>query len=351
MATRKLRYSPSGPIDGESIPAGNAIGDVPTWDGDEYLPVPGGGGGGGNIPWGGTFFVDPQTSLILADQNGAPGTPFATAQQAIVSGSFGQGDSVVIGAGAAGDLVLTTDTGTFYGLTSGAALDFANLWVRLGTITFTDPTPGNYVTGLVNINVTGLTDLNNEGYLLAHECSLSQVTGVIFCELRNCEVLGTLTVQSLSATNVFFGGNISIEFSNTPLVSCRFDGAIVITFTGAPGVLTVDENTLQNMDANGVTVVNGTITVNRGLTATISVIIPAIVAGVLEYVDVSTVGTRLEGITPADNVHGSPTVDLVAAGATNGFYINCRVSAINTIRIAFVGTLAGGATDFIFTIL
>jgi len=58
MATRKLRYSPSGPIDGESIPAGNAIGDVPTWDGDEYLPVPGGGGGGGNIPWGGNISIE-----------------------------------------------------------------------------------------------------------------------------------------------------------------------------------------------------------------------------------------------------------------------------------------------------
>lgn len=82
--------------------------------------------------------------------------------------------------------------------------------------------------------------------------------------------------------------------------------------------------------------------------ATISVAVPALAAGVLGYLDVSTVGTALAGITTADNVQAAPAADLAAAGAAGGYYIDCRVSAADTVRMKFVGTLVGGATNFLF---
>lgn len=82
--------------------------------------------------------------------------------------------------------------------------------------------------------------------------------------------------------------------------------------------------------------------------ATISVAVPAVAAGTLAYLNVSTVGTALEGITTADVVVGAPTADLAAAGAGNGDYVGCYVSAANTLRLGFQGTLAGGAVNFNF---
>jgi hypothetical protein len=82
--------------------------------------------------------------------------------------------------------------------------------------------------------------------------------------------------------------------------------------------------------------------------ATIVVAVPPVAAGTLAYLNVSTVGTTLEGITTSDIIVGAPILDLAAAGAGNGDYVGCYVSAPNTLRLAFQGTLAGGATNFNF---
>jgi len=78
----------------------------------------------------------------------------------------------------------------------------------------------------------------------------------------------------------------------------------------------------------------------------ITIAVPALAAGVLGYVDTSLVGTPLEG-TPANAVViVEPQSDLAAAGATSGFLVNARMSATNTLRCAFVGTLVGGNATF-----
>lgn len=74
--------------------------------------------------------------------------------------------------------------------------------------------------------------------------------------------------------------------------------------------------------------------------------VPAIIAQTLAYVDVSLVGTPLEG-TPANAiVSAAPQVDLAAAALLAGFYIGCRMSATNTLRFAFWGALLGGNATF-----
>lgn len=78
----------------------------------------------------------------------------------------------------------------------------------------------------------------------------------------------------------------------------------------------------------------------------ITVAVPVLLAGVLGYVDVSLVGTPLEGMPATAVVTAQPQVDLAAAGAGNGGFLNCRVSATNTLRFAFIGALAGGNANF-----
>lgn len=79
--------------------------------------------------------------------------------------------------------------------------------------------------------------------------------------------------------------------------------------------------------------------------ATVSIVVPAVAAGAVGYVDTSLSATNLGGITTADVVAVNPTSDLVAAGAGGGF-LNARISATDTLRAAFVGPLAGGAVNF-----
>lgn len=83
--------------------------------------------------------------------------------------------------------------------------------------------------------------------------------------------------------------------------------------------------------------------------ALISVPVPALAAAVLGYVNVSLVGTALAGAPAGSQIVASPQADLAAAGAAAGYYIGCRVSAADTARLAFVGTLAGGNVNFLFT--
>jgi hypothetical protein len=83
--------------------------------------------------------------------------------------------------------------------------------------------------------------------------------------------------------------------------------------------------------------------------ALISVAVPALAAAALGYVDVSLVGTALAGAPAGSQIIAEPQADLAAAGAAGGFYVNARVSATNTVRLAFVGTLAGGNVNFLFT--
>jgi len=75
--------------------------------------------------------------------------------------------------------------------------------------------------------------------------------------------------------------------------------------------------------------------------------VPAVADGQVGYLDRTTVSTALAGIVVGELILAAPQADLVAAGAGGG-YINCRVSATNTIRMAFIGPLAGGAANFIF---
>lgn len=83
--------------------------------------------------------------------------------------------------------------------------------------------------------------------------------------------------------------------------------------------------------------------------AIISVAVPALAAGVLGYVDVSLVGSAIAGAVAGSQVIASPQADLAAAGAGGGHFVGCRMSATNNARMSFVGTLAAGSVNFLFT--
>ena len=85
------------------------------------------------------------------------------------------------------------------------------------------------------------------------------------------------------------------------------------------------------------------------LSELITVATPALVAGVMGYVNVDLSLSTLAPLATNTPLIASPQADLVPGGATNGFYIGLRVSAVNTARLQFVGTLPGGGVSFLFT--
>lgn len=186
---------------------------------------------------------------------------------------------------------------------------------------------------LVNVTMSGgltLTRMNLQGNV---EADAILIDGCVF----------EAVAQTITANSSASGTDIC-----TVLNSRKSEAGNVVTFVCSVegGNLAVDTFSNQYMNNNVAT----TFTLIRVLGAlaeeTISVTVPAVAAGNVGYANVTAVA-GLKGITTADVVDGNPTEDLVTAGAGGG-YINCRVSGNDTIRCAFVGPLAGGASNFRF---
>lgn len=78
---------------------------------------------------------------------------------------------------------------------------------------------------------------------------------------------------------------------------------------------------------------------------TFSVDVPVLATDELGYADVNVSGT-LAGLNTGDPVIVNPEADVEAAGAGNGGFINARVSALNTVRLAFIGATTAHAVNF-----
>lgn len=198
-------------------------------------------------PWGSATFVDPQTLLPLASQTGAPSTPFGLVQDAADAG--GNGDSIVLGPGDAGPLALVQKNFVYYGfglLTQG---NFALERVRIGDVTFQDPSGSNMQQRFVNVDVVGTIDLNDDGYLAGEGCYFEgAVSGVIFADLESCVLLSTITAAQVDAFQSAFSDVVTAAFVNLQL--CQ---------TGADVVATIACRFLNHTFAAGITVTSPSI--------------------------------------------------------------------------------------------
>lgn len=110
----------------------------------------------------------------------------------------------------------------------------------------------------------------------------------------------------------------------------------------------LDGATNYQLRTNGATLVGDVTVMERQARATIGVVVPALGAAALGYVDVDVTGTELDGVVAGDPIVVNPTADLAGAGANGGSLASARVSAPNTVRLAFTGALAGGSSNFTF---
>lgn len=184
--------------------------------------------------------------------------------------------------------------------------------------------------------------------------------GIIAAEtaiFEGCTITSTISVTAVlifTACKFLDSSQITPSLGNAITIQGSFMTNSVTFPDGAIDNLRIDTTSWYNMLAEGITGPNGSTTVNNltyvdgALGATISIVVPAVAAGAVGYVDTTLVGTDLEDLLqfPSDAVIVNPTSDLVAAGAGGGF-LNARLSAANTLRSTFIGPLAGGAANFL----
>lgn len=188
-------------------------------------------------------------------------------------------------------------------------------------------------------------------------CNTAAIDTTGNCVLKNMQIGASITADNVVMHGCLLSTTLTITCTSSlgggaeicKLYEClKADPASIITFVAnvEGNNLLVDTFTNQWMNNS----VFPTFALLRvwGACAleTQSVVVPGVAAGAVGYADVTMSG-ECAGVTTTDVVVANPTADLVAAGAGGG-YINCRVSALNTVRLAFVGPLAGGASNFQF---
>ncbi len=193
----------------------------------------------------------------------------------------------------------------------------------------------------------------------AVDSTIANITSTSLATLRDCTVNGTVNLASVEGWNCAFAtltttGNATLRYCSCN-AACVVGGAATVRYCSFGLALSVT-GALSADFASVSTILNalsfGSFTAaERANRITITVGVPGVAAGAVGYVNISLVGTDLEGMVPANALlHANPLVDLVAAGAGGGF-INVRASAANQARFAFLGPLAGGDRSFILAVL
>ncbi len=311
----------------------------------QVVPAVGSGGGGGP-PLSLAYYVDAGTTVPGADQTGSIDAPFSTCTAALAALNAAHpnvnGAMLLV---VAGDYTaegpLTCGEVGFRGIPGGAA----TFLVLLPPCDWTGVGPPDVV--LSNVSVSGLTgngsieafgcdlgSFNMTGALFAEECSLSGTFAGFQLVCRDC---------SIAYTTIAISGSQQVELTDTSIQNLTS-----INFGAAGGLIQLDGFSANELHLLGsaVTTNGQRFVVNDTGSAQLTVTVPALAAGELGYANVSVVGTELEGLTVADVVVVNPVNDLHAAGAGGGFMAQPRVSAADTVRIAFVGALTGGAAAF-----
>lgn len=348
-------------------------------------------------PLAATMWVDPDTAVLPADQNGSIELPFATVQQAHDALPANGGTIVVCFSAeevSAGDLIATKSIG-LQGLGQGSELGniTTDSGLTLVNVVASDiSAPGGAVVTLkgarcTDINIgfgsLNLTDAIVAGNITAGQiiASNSQATGgthtieslVVSANSRwgalsmvsgNIESSNDLWIDTVSAESGLvakgsrFQGTVTVD-SSLQADDCKFESAIGVSVLGQfincqmPSLTTVGVELQVDSVTYARTIAAGDafstpslVIVDAPLSVTLSIAVPAVAAGDVAYVNTSLVGTALEDLIPPDApVIVNPQNDLIGAGA-GGALVAARISIANTLRVTFLGPLDAGPEDF-----
>lgn len=318
-----------------------------------------------------TRYVDKDTTIPAALQDGTIAYPFPTIQQAC--------DSL----GAAGGVVLIAP-----GVYTEPAINISAGQISLAALgprsqgSNANVTINNSVSSVADLgafNISFTNALASTGRVYADSCAVTNFSaGAGVSIVQNCAITNTTCTGTLQAWSSNFTSNTTLAtvesnqcvwqagpFSCTGNLTARgstFTGGVSVGGTASVRACAISSfitvTGSLSTDFASVAPIQGSVTAGSisfaGVVSpkvSVSVTVPAVAAGQVGYVDVSLAATKLAGFLPAGSLLvANPTADLVAAGAGGGF-INCRINGVNTVRFAFLGPLAGGASNFLVGVI
>lgn len=330
----KLRQANNGPVI-----VGSADGDVLTWSDAEQEWFPAAPPAGGTIvPLPGVRYVDADSAV--ADPDGSIAKPYLTVQAAfndlqalnqftifVAPSVASPGDLTVPGPFDANCSIVGMGPNQVSRETDGESTGYC-LCAVMGTITYEAAgTLGNCRIGAENINIDAFV-ATNDG---PPQSVRFMMTG---CECLSINAPGgrLYTYQSTLRTVVCSDAVIYQAQLN--------DGASF----NCPNGLQLDYDTYHRAALMQLTLPSTAFVVGSAPSVQLTVTVPTLASGELGYATVDVSGTLLDGLSVRDIVCVNFANDLAAAGAGNGGFINPRVSASNTVKLAFLGALAGGDT-------
>lgn len=315
------------------------------------------------------FYVDGGTTAPLALRDGSIARPFGTVQAGVDA-------LAALGPGVGGTLLIVPRTyAETVGVAANCPVNFVGLagvgvgnsphisavissssirgfglfiqavsvagsirFVNVGSLSISASLDSSYE----NVATNALSGLGSSNVFLRN-CTVGTSASCFNLEAWDSSIAALTVSGTLTARYCSVSG-IATAVGATNLYKCRLLNSLAVT-----GALTSDYDSIASILAS---VSSGSFAlVEQVPKITVSVVVPAVAAGAVGYANVTLVGTDLEGFVPVGSLlAANPTADLVAAGAGGG-YLNCRLSAANTVRFAFVGPLAGGASDFILGVL
>jgi hypothetical protein len=195
-------------------------------------------------------------------------------------------------------------------------------------------------TGVSIVQNSQITNTTCTGTLQAYNCTFTNTTTLATVESYDCRwsglsCTGALTIRNSTTTfAVSVGGNCIVQDTSFG-IALTVTGQLVSDYSSLAPILASVTAGSFNLAASPISP-----------KITVSVTVPVVAAGAVGYVDVALGATKLAGLVAAGSLLvANPTADLVAAGAGGGF-INVRANGANTARFAFLGPLAGGASNF-----
>lgn len=349
-------------------------------------------------------WVDPATELSPSEQTGSVTTPFATIQAAVdslaaaseVAGTVNlapgdyRGESV---AWTSGETLTLQGSDSIRNIgTISSSLDARLRLVglgaadaRVGLISLTDTTLEVDSCFISTVTATGsptrtrqsdfggvcsVQGLTDEESIFRDSVTVTSASSTLHTEFRssfsgtNFSAVGTTFEATLACSDTCRLTQCSITgdstFTEVHANLCNFQGQVTVTLDsrfasttllggidGAAVDLEFDAFSYGFARAQGQPILfTGLVFIDPPARAIVPIVVPIVVAGSVGYLDVSLVGTLLEGVFDASNqpVGINPTADLAAAGLGGGL-LNARITGPDTLRCTFIGPLAGGPTN------
>lgn len=305
-----------------------------------------------------TVFVDKNTAVLPANQNGSIGKPFSTITAALTTILATGGLLLIVPGDYSAEAAINVNPVNGVTLVNLAQVTmFIN---ASGTsdqnVVLPQITIGSGVTVVIVGCILGITAISAGNLKLENSIIGANLTIGSDIEAVDSSFAPNVTINAPGYVSIYrsdIGINLHINTNQTAIPRI-YDSVIaaglIVTFDVAGGELLLDAFSANYWTRNHGSVVNGFITVIALGTIVVNGVVPVVAAGALGYLDIALAGTDLATIKQNTPVVVNPRSDLAAAGAGNGGLINSRISADGTLRLAFVGALAGGAADFTVSI-